>query len=355
MLDFTSSLYLDLHHPPRELRPWRRLTTGVPAALAEPAVAGRVARAAARLMGVERVVVSRSTLHALFDAVGVLCDERQPVQFLVDGGTYPVARWALHRAIVQGVPVADFAHHDLRSLRRLLAALPRGARPVVVTDGACPACGRGPLADYLEIAADRGGALLVDDTQAFGILGRAPSTIDRYGRGGGGTLAWLGVDAGAAFVVASMAKGFGAAVAVTGGRRAVVDRLAVAGDTRVHCSPPTMADLLAAEHALAVNDERGDELRRRLAALAVRLRDGLQRLGVAGRVDDFPIQPAGPFRLPVARRVHDDLCRRGVRTVLQKPRCGSGALVTFIVTVAHRPADVDAALAALGHALAEAA
>jgi 8-amino-7-oxononanoate synthase len=223
-----------------------------------------------------------------------------------------------------------------------------------VTDGACPACGRGPLADYLEIADERGGVLLVDDTQALGILGADPSNAERYGRGGGGTLVWLGVGPAAAIVVASMAKGFGAPVAVTGGRRAIVDRLVRDGDTRVHCSPPTVADLLAAEHALAVNDERGDDLRRRLGTLVTRLRDGLDRLGVLSRVDDFPIQPVGPFRLPVARRLHDGLRRRGVLTILQKPRCGHGAHVTFIVTATHGRADVDAALAALASALADA-
>jgi 8-amino-7-oxononanoate synthase len=355
MLDFTSSLYLGLHHPHRELKPWRRFTTGVPAALAEPAVAARVARAGARLIGVEQVVLSRSTLHALFDVVGVLCDDRRPVEFLVDSGTYPVARWALHRAIVQGAPVADFAHHDLGELTRLLARLPPDARPVIVTDGACPACGRGPLADYLEIAEDRGGVLLVDDTQALGILGARPSEADRYGRGGGGTLGWLGVDPGAAIVVASMAKGFGAPVALTGGRRAIVERLVRDGDTRVHCSPPTVPDLVAAERALATNEERGDELRRRLGDLVVRLRDGLKELGVLSRVDDFPIQPVGPFQAPKARRVHDGLRRRGVLTVLQKSRCTQAAHVTFIVTATHRRADVDAALTGLAGALADAA
>ena len=36
VLDFTSASYLGLRHPRRTLRPWPRLTTGVPAALAEP-------------------------------------------------------------------------------------------------------------------------------------------------------------------------------------------------------------------------------------------------------------------------------------------------------------------------------
>ena len=44
MLDFTSSLYLGLHHPSRSLAPWGRLTTGVPAAMGEPPEAHQVAR-----------------------------------------------------------------------------------------------------------------------------------------------------------------------------------------------------------------------------------------------------------------------------------------------------------------------
>src|SRR5262249_42555061 len=144
--------YLGLHHPHHELRPWRSFTTGVPAALAEPRLAQHVAGTGARLLGVDGAVVSRSTFHALFDVVGVLCDERRPVKFLVGSGAYPVARWALHRATIRGVPVAEFAHHDVGALNGLLARLAPDARPVIVSDGACPACGRGPVADYLEIA-----------------------------------------------------------------------------------------------------------------------------------------------------------------------------------------------------------
>jgi 8-amino-7-oxononanoate synthase len=351
MPDFTSSLYLGLFHSTRELPPWRRFTTGVPAALSEPGGATRVGRAAASVMGVERAIVSRSTLHALFDAVGVLENERRPVQFLVDSGTYPVARWALHRAVLRGAPVVDFGHHDVRALRRSLPRRPSPARPVIVADGVCPACGRAPLADYVEVAEQHDGVLLVDDTQAFGILGARPSTADPYGRGGGGTLAWLAVETVAALVVASMAKGFGAPIAVTGGPRSVVERLAVDGDTRVHCSPPTIPDLLAAERALVENAERGDDLRRRLHALVMRLRAGLEDLGTANPVGDFPIQPAGPFPVAAARRVHETLLRRGVRTVLQRPRCSQGATVTFVVTARHRRADVDLAVDALAGAL----
>jgi 8-amino-7-oxononanoate synthase len=351
MLDFTSSLYLGLTHPHHRLPPWRQLTTGVPSVLGEPAAAGRVAHLAALLIGVEQVVLSRSTLHALFDVVGALCEQREPAQFLVDSGAYPVTRWALHRASMRGAPVIDFAHHDVQDLNRSLKRAPRGPRPIIVADGACPACGPSPLGDYFRVAQERDGIILVDDTQALGILGAGPSPDDPYGRGGGGTPAWLGVPMSRTVIVASLAKGFGAPVAITGGPASLVGRLVEGGDTRLHCSPPTIADLLAAEQAVKVNQERGDELRRRLAALVARLRMEFDALGVPTVAGNAPVQPVGPFRLPLARKLHERLQTHGVLTVLQKPRCGHGANVTFIVTANHTYTNVITAGAALAAAL----
>ena len=62
MLDFTSALYLSMGHASHRLPPWERLTTGRPAALAEPALADSVAAQLAALMGCETAVLAPSTL-----------------------------------------------------------------------------------------------------------------------------------------------------------------------------------------------------------------------------------------------------------------------------------------------------
>ena len=64
-----------------------------------------------------------------------------------------------------------------RSLeRRLRKARRAGQRPVIVTDGFCPSCGQAaPLPALARLAAEMGGLLVIDDTQALGVLGREPS------------------------------------------------------------------------------------------------------------------------------------------------------------------------------------
>jgi 8-amino-7-oxononanoate synthase len=349
MLDFSSSLYLGLHHPSRSLPPWDRLTTGVPAAIGEPPAAHRVAGALARLQGCERAVLSRSTLHALLDCFLVLGGPAS--QVLLDSGAYAIAGWG---AAAAARPTVSFAHHDPADLRRQLRR--GGLRPLVVSDGLCPGCGgTAPLGAYLGLVGERDGLLLIDDTQALGVLGRrgGPGT-GPYGAGGGGTPAWAGVGGPQAVIVASLAKGFGVPLAVTAGARQLVGRLAANGPTRAHASPPSTADLRAAEHALAANRQVGEERRRRLAALVGRLRRALARRGISSDGGTFPVQSLPAMPPGTAARVAAALTARGVRVVLHRPRCRPGATVTLLVTALHSPAAIDRAGAAVAEALAAA-
>jgi 8-amino-7-oxononanoate synthase len=72
VLDFTSALYLGMHHTTGALRPWRSLTTGRPAALAEPPGAAAVVNHLADLVGCERATLLPSTLHLFWDLFGRL-------------------------------------------------------------------------------------------------------------------------------------------------------------------------------------------------------------------------------------------------------------------------------------------
>ena len=188
MGSFTEALYLGMYHPPGALRAWHRLTTGMPSALDSPAEYGRVALALARLMGLNAGVLGRSTLHLFLDLVYSLSRER--VMFFLDSGLYPVGRWAATRAAVPATRVALFRHHDVGSLRqRLVRGDLDACRPIVVTDGWCPRCGRpAPLHEYLQQVRRFRGRLIVDDTQALGVLGRRDRAGTPYGWGGHGVL-----------------------------------------------------------------------------------------------------------------------------------------------------------------------
>lgn len=343
MLDFTSALYLGMRHPIGSLRPWDQLTTGRPAGLASPTRAFAVAQQLAALQGCERAVLVPSTLHLFWDLFTTLASER--IAIYMDTGTYAIVRWGVERAAARGVPVRTFHHHDSESLRARLRRNARpGIRPVVVTDGFCPACGGpAPIPAYLEHLRPYGGCLVLDDTQALGILGYRPSPRAPYGSGGGGSLRWSHASGQDVIVGSSLAKGFGVPVAVLAGSSAMVRRFEQASATRVHCSPPSNAVIHAAEHALAVSRRHGDRLRLRLWKLVCRFREGLAEAGLSTHGGRFPVQTLGPLPGMDPSELHEQLLQRGVRTVLHHTRDGFRAQISFLITARHRFQDIDQA------------
>lgn len=341
VLDFTSALYLGLHHPSGSMQPWRQLTLGVPAALAEPPGAREVAQRLAELQGCERGVLLPSTLHLFWDLFGML--SRQSVTLYLEEDTYAIARWGAERAAAAGLAVHRFRHHDPQSLLcRLTATMGRNACPVVIVDGFCPACGQpAPIGEYLEILRRFGGLLVLDDTQSLGILGETPYRHKPYGKGGGGVLRWSGQTGPDILLGSSLAKGFGVPVAVFAGSKELVKHFAAASDTRVHCSPPSSAVIGAAAHALAINALHGDLLRRQLAGRIGQFRHGLQQIGLSSTGGWFPVQTLRGISGTGAVQLQRKLSQRGVQTILSRPGNSGQACLSFLITARHSTADID--------------
>jgi 8-amino-7-oxononanoate synthase len=335
VLDFTSSLYLGFDHRDCDAT-GDPLTLGKPAALQEPPGAAVLGRRLAALIGCPAALLAPSTLHLFWD----LCDwlGRKGVTFCADRGIYPVIRMGLERAEAKGAEVLWFAHHDPDSLGRQIARA-RG-RPVVVTDGFCPACGTpAPLGRYLAAARSYGGLLLLDDTQALGMLGgREKGSISPYGLGGGGSLPFHALQGDDIVIVSSLAKAFGAPLAALGSGIGLVDEFANASATRVHCSPPSTAAIRAAKRALVLNRVCGDALRLRLAGLVHSFRRSLARRGWQVDGAGFPVQTVGG---PGVADAHEALLRLGVQTVPQR------AGLSFVLTVRHTHSDIEQAARAL--------
>ena len=343
VLDFTSSLYLGLQHPSARLTAWRSLTTGVPAALAPAAGTRRLEARVAALYGCEGVSLAPSTLHLVWDVFGQL--EAAGTALYVDAGAYATLRWGAERAAGRGVPVRVFPHHDDAALARLVAADAAGRAPVVACDGLCPRCGRcAPLAGFLSAVAPRAGRVVIDDTQAVGLLGEDPRGTPPYGSGGGGTPRHLGVSDPALLSLASFAKGFGAPVAALLGSLDVVAAYERHSGCRVHSSPPSVAALRALSRALRVNARAGDQLRARLADRIERFKANILARNLTASARQFPVQPVNGRGLdPVG--AHRALLDAGVRTVL---RAGlRGPELCFVVTARHARHDLDRAVEAL--------
>jgi 8-amino-7-oxononanoate synthase len=341
--DFSSALYLGIEHGSRQLAGWDRLTVGTPAALESPPGAARVERDLAALVGCEQALVATSTLHIFLDLLPIV--SRPGVGLFVDDCLYPIARWGVERTAALGTPVATFRRHDVKALWQTIANS-ESRRPVVVADGFCPACGTAaPLRAYVECVAARDGLVVIDDTQALGILGNAPGPGARYGSGGGGSMSLAQIRDCRVVVVSSLAKAFGAPVAVLAGSRELISDFTKLSSTRMHCSPPSVAAIAAAANALRINRRHGDELRSRLADRVSRFRLGLGTLAASPGL--FPVQHV---RLPARTdpvRLHAQLWRRGIHAVLSRGRGRNRARVGFLLTALHEDRDIDQALVSL--------
>jgi 8-amino-7-oxononanoate synthase len=225
-----------------------------------------------------------------------------------------------------------------------------GLRAVAVADGLCTGCGRPyPLAPVDAVLRAHGGLLLLDDTQALGILGAGPCAAAPYGRGGGGSVRHAGIVHDAVVSVSSLAKAFGAPLATIAGPAAVVAELRTAGSA-LHSSPPSTVDVAAAAAALARNAVAGERLRARLAGhvRALRARAGEHGVVLVGGL--FPVQSTPPVPADAGRRLLAGLAADGVYAVLRRACGANGSLVTLVITVAHRRSEIERAAALLGAA-----
>ncbi len=340
MADFTSSLYLGMRHASTELPSWAALTTGRPAVLEPPPGAVPTAARLATLTGAERAVLTRSTLHGLVDCLDVLAGP--DVGLAVDAGAYPVAQWAVQRAVARRTPVVVVGHHEPADLAAAVRRLTgRGLRPVVVADGVCTGCGRSyPLASASAQVRPLGGMVLLDDTQGLGILGARPDRVRHpYGHGGGGSVRHAGVGHAGIVTVSSLAKAFGAPVACAAGPASVLTRVRIAGSA-VHSSPPSAVDIAAAGNALDRNAAAGDALRALLADRVRALRRCTAEQGLPLLGGLFPVQSTPAVSVASGRQLLGRLAAAGVCAVLRRA-CGGGSAVTVVLTVAHRPADIE--------------
>lgn len=347
MPDFTSALYLGLGHASQQLKGWDQLSLGRPAIMEEPPGADQVAASLSQVQGTEASVLLPSTLHLFVDAFE--CFATSGSAIYLDNANYPITRWGAERAILRGIPLRIFARHDPRDLLRQLAQGAReGLRPLVVADGICPARGQlVPLGEYLEIVRHFGGLLLIDDTQALGLLGSNPDRHMPYGSGGGGVLRYLGLSGPDLLVGASLAKAFGVPVAALSGSHHLIQRFKALSLSRLHCSPPSVAVIQAAARALSVNRRYGDDLRAQLTKNIWHFRRGVARLDVATEGGLFPLQTlVTPPGISTAG-LQQALMQQQIRSLLLKPRADSPARLGFVINARHSARDIDACVECL--------
>lgn len=285
-------------------------------------------------LGAEAALTTVSTLHAMADlhalhgATGSVLDEY----------AYPIG------GLVAPPGSVRFRHHDPESLAQRLASSRKG---LVVVDGWCTHCGRAaPLADLATVAARYGSVLVVDDTQAMGVIGRGATARSPIGPDGSGTLVAAGVAGHPAIIaVASTSKGLGVPITLVAGPRRVVEHLRSRGPTRTHCSQPSAAHIAALGRALDIDDRWGMELRRRLVARIDHFTDRFVATGFRVGGGGFPVLTVDVPRGVDPHRVERRLAGEGVFAIVvgghRRPQ------LTFVVRADHSPSDIERGVRAL--------
>ncbi|MDB5233807.1 MAG: 8-amino-7-oxononanoate synthase [Hymenobacter sp.] len=349
MLDFTSALYLGARvlAPPVGLM----LTTGRPAVLGEDERAREVAQAVAHRQGLEAGLLAPSTLHLFWDIFQLVPSSGV---ILLDQKLYPVGQWGSFRARLRGLPVVKFQADDLPGLAQLLQTYQlQGRTPWLVTDGWAPGRGPAPLAHYCQLLASHLGAvLLLDDTQAFGVLGAGPAPEKPLGKGGGGSLPWAGLaqDKGSPelLTISSLAKGLGVPVAVLAGRTSRLTQFRRRSETWVHTSPVSAWHTWAAAAALRHDARHGAASRQRLGLRILQFRQELMRAGLQPDGGIFPVQKLVLARTTAALSLHQQLRQVGIETLLlageQRPGVPE---IAFCLRADHSAADISHATAAV--------
>ncbi|WP_162915694.1 aminotransferase class I/II-fold pyridoxal phosphate-dependent enzyme [Paraflavitalea soli] len=340
MMDFTSSLYLGMKHSSKELNDWQQLTTGVPAALGEADLALQVGNYVAGMQGLEEGLTAPSTLHLYWDLFDYLC--HQPVVLFIDEKVYPVSRYGIEKLLIRKVPVHPFRHFDADHVAELIRKnSTRSTTPVIVSDGWCPSCGRAaPLQQYAALVKPLKGAVIVDDTQAFGVLGTRKRNGKPYGQGGGGLLRWQSLQSDTIITIVSLAKGLGVPMSVISSTHQFIGSFARHSQTRVNSSPVSLAHLQAAMNAFRINRLEGDERRSALWRNISLLRSLLQRAGILVQGGIFPVQAIRCHSRQQTIRLWEELKKRNIRSVLITPHGEQQPALCLIVHSDHTPGDI---------------
>ena len=334
-IDFTSSLYLDMYHGSHELKPWSQLTTGVPSALRESKAAQMVANKIAELQGFQKGIAVPSTLHAYWDMSGLLAQSN--VSVFTDQYIYPVSGYGKERLLVNRTPSYRYRHHESSHLQRQLTdKIKPGTRPVILTDGWCPVCGKSaPIADYVDIARPLGGLVIIDDTQSFGILGsRQNGSI--YGEGGGGILNWLGIGGRQNIVtITSLAKGFGVPITIIAASPRFIEKYTDNSTTRSSSSPVSMAHVHATQHALSLNEKYGEQRRAKLLENIVYFKKAMKAAGTFVHPSIFPVQLVSFENARHTLGFYQKMRQANIQTVLVKRHADDQPVIAFILRSNH--------------------
>ncbi len=246
-----------------------------------------------------------------------------------------------HASIIDGArlsraTVKVFPHRDVDAARRIVSALPRTQRILIITDGVFSMDGDlGPLPGLCDVADAFGCVMMVDDAHASGV----------FGKNGRGTVDHFGMHGRVDVQVGTLSKAIGALGGYVAGSRALIEFLYHRARPFLFSTshPPAVAAAgLAALEVL----ETEPELIERLWDNTRMFKGGLAALGFDTGISESPITPVIVGDGPLAMRLSDRLFEEGVfaQGIAFPTVAKDKARVRTIVTATHTRDELQFAL-----------
>ena len=246
-----------------------------------------------------------------------------------------------HASIIDGARLSRatikvFPHRDVAAARRIVEALPRTQRKLLISDGVFSMDGDlGALPDLCDLAEEFGCVMMVDDAHASGVFGQhGRGTIDHFGLHGR-------VDV----QVGTLSKALGVLGGYVAGSRSLIEFLYHRARPFLFSTshPPAVAAACLA--AIEVMETEPD-LMNQLWENTRFFKSGLQALGFDTGASESPITPVIVGEATLAMALSDQLFEKGVFAQgIGFPTVPYGkARVRTIVTATHTRDQLEFAL-----------
>jgi glycine C-acetyltransferase len=246
-----------------------------------------------------------------------------------------------HASIIDGARLSRatikvFPHRDVAAARRIVEALPRTQRKLLISDGVFSMDGDlGALPDLCDLAEEFGCIMMVDDAHASGVFGQhGRGTIDHFGLHGR-------VDV----QVGTLSKALGVLGGYVAGSRSLIEFLYHRARPFLFSTshpPAVAAACLAAVEVM----ETEPDLMNQLWENTRFFKNGLQALGFDTGASESPITPVIVGEAALAMALSDQLFEKGVFAQgIGFPTVPYGkARVRTIVTATHTRDQLEFAL-----------
>ena len=246
---------------------------------------------------------------------------------LIDAGAHRCLR---DGARLTGHPVIEFPHRDSKGLRKAIQALPRGAAPLVATDGTgAIRPGTAPLQAFLDRLPSTG-LLVVDDAHGAGVLGAT----------GRGLVAHLGIQDPRVVQCVTFAKAFATAGGAVLGTTDLISQIRNLAGAYTGSTAQPLSLLGAVQASLRLVHRNPGRIRRfqsnqRLFA------DAVQHLARMETDPQTPVSVLYSRNEREATSLATELIKTGIHPPwIRYPGGPEGGFFRFAISAAHRPAEI---------------